>query len=195
MQKRHKFGDDAFQFVSDIYLVAVELHAVFLEVELVFDLREVEHAGEVERVIDIQMDLEERVFEIHRVEFVVELLVVFVVQCGRRLLPNGVGVVDDVGNLNLFLFGLFLLFIRVFSIFRFGLGFAPFCLVAAADGDGQETAVLAQQAGDFAFVEELFSLFGNVQHDFRAAFLFVKVFHGELGGAVATPFHGFGIGV
>ena len=78
VQQVHEVGHDAFQLIGDKDLVAIELHAVLLEVELVLDFREVEHAGEVEGVIDVQVDVEHRLLERHRVEFVVELVIVLV---------------------------------------------------------------------------------------------------------------------
>ena len=78
VQQRHEFRDNAFQFVGDIDLVAIELHAVLLQVELVLHLRKIQNAGEVEGIIHIEVDLEHRIFKVHRIKFVVELLVVLI---------------------------------------------------------------------------------------------------------------------
>ena len=195
VQQGHKLGDDALQLVGDKDLVAVELHAVFLEVELVLDFREIEDAGEVEGVVHVEVDLEHRVLEVHRIEFVVELLVVLIGEGGRRLLPERVGVVDDAGHLHGFFLGFlfFLVLVFVRGLFGLGFGFAPFGLGAAEDGDGQETAVLVEQPHDFVLVEELGGVVGHVQHNLAAALRLVNLFQGEIGRAVATPLHGRGV--
>ena len=90
---------------------------------------------------------------------------------------------------------MFFIFVVGVLIHGLGLGLAPFGLVAAADRDGQETAVFVEQSHDFVLFEKLLSVVGNVQHDFGAALAFVNLFHRELGGSVAAPFHRLGVGV
>ncbi len=125
---------------------------------------------------------------------VVELLVVLVSQRGRRLLPQRIGVVDDAGHLHGLLFGLLFLLVLVFvgGFFGLGLGFAPFGFGAAEDGDGQETAVFVEQPHDPVLVEELGSVVGDVQYDLTAALAGLDLLQGEVGRAVATPFHSLG---
>lgn len=63
--------------VGDKYLVRVELNLVALEVEIALHLREIEYSGEVERIVDVEVNPEQRVV-VHREEGVVELLIVVV---------------------------------------------------------------------------------------------------------------------
>ena len=162
--------------VGDKHLITIELHLVFLQFELVFYLREIQHTGEVEGVVHIQVNLEQRIFERHRVELMVEFLVVFVGQCRGLLFPYRIGIIDDTGHFHLF-----------FLVFAFG--FLPFFLHTAADGNGQESAVFVQHAHNTVFFQKFCGVVGNVQNDFCATVCLVYLLHFELGRAVAGPVH------
>ena len=127
MQEGEEVGYDALYRVGHIHLVAVELDAILLQVDVALDLGEVEHTGEVEGVVYIEVNPEQRLIA-HGVEVAVELLVVLVGEFARSTCPQGVGVVDDV-----VLIGLHLLAIL------------PILLLAEGDRDGEETAVLGEQ--------------------------------------------------
>ena len=79
MEKSQEVRNDVVHRVGNEHLVAVELDLVAGDLYIVLDLREVEDTGEVERVVHIKMNMEQRLFS-HRVERPVELLVVFVGQ-------------------------------------------------------------------------------------------------------------------
>ena len=66
--QQHKiFGHNTFHRVGNEYLIAVQLYAVLLGVHSAFHLGEIEYSGEVEGIVHVQMYLEQRIFEIHRV--------------------------------------------------------------------------------------------------------------------------------
>ena len=58
MQEGEEVGYDALNRVCHIYLVAVELDAVLLQVDVALYLGEVEHAREVEGVVYIEVNPE-----------------------------------------------------------------------------------------------------------------------------------------
>ena len=72
MQQCQKVGHNAFDRIGYKHLIAIELDFVALQVDVVFDAREVQNAGQIERIIDIQMNVEQRLFAI-RIEFAIEL--------------------------------------------------------------------------------------------------------------------------
>ena len=140
--------------------------------------------------------LEQGILEIHRVQLVVELLIVFVCQIGRALLPGRLRVVDDAGLLLLHSLGLLLLrlfgiigILRLVGLFRRLVH--PHALFAKADGDGHKAAVFSQQLEYGLLVEELLAVVGDVQHNAGAALGVLLVLrHGELGVALAAPVDG-----
>ena len=70
---------DVLHVVCHEHLVAVELDLVLLDGHPFLDLREIEYARQVERIVHIQVDVEQR-FVVHRVEGLVELHVVLLLQ-------------------------------------------------------------------------------------------------------------------
>ena len=75
-------------------MVGIELDLVTLELHLVLHLREVEDTREVEGVVYIEVNPEERLFEGLWVELMVEGCIVLVLELGRLLRPSGMNVVD-----------------------------------------------------------------------------------------------------
>ena len=82
-----------------------------MHIEVRLDLREIEDTGEVERIVHVQMDMEERFVHLHRIEFVVELIIILILQVSRLTGPRGVDIVDDVLFVQLDLFTVFPLFL------------------------------------------------------------------------------------
>ena len=93
MQQGQEIRDDVIHVIRHEHLVAVQLDVVLFDGHPLFDLREIQHAREVERIIHVQMNVEERFF-LHRVQLPVELHVVFFLQFRRGLGPNGFQGID-----------------------------------------------------------------------------------------------------
>ena len=87
MQQGQELRHDAFHCVGHEDLVAVELNLVALDFDVVLFLREVEDAGKVEGLVDVEVNPEERLVG-HREEVAVELLVVLVLEVSRLLCPQ-----------------------------------------------------------------------------------------------------------
>ena len=66
---------------------------VFLDLITLFDLRKEKDTGKGKRLIHIQVDPEQRRFII-RIQFLVEILVVFCSEFTRLARPGGCGIVD-----------------------------------------------------------------------------------------------------
>lgn len=175
VQQSQEVGDDAFHRVGHVHLVAVELYFIPLQLDVALDLREIQYPCQVERVIHIQVYPKER-FVRHGIKVAVELLVVFVLQVGRFLCPNGDGAVY------------YVVFFRVglFSVF-------PFFLFPECYRYGQETAIFVQQFLQAGFFYELLAVIVHIKDDVCPTVGSFCFFEGKFGAAVARPFHGLGI--
>ena len=175
VQQRQVLRYDALDLIRHEHLVRVELDLVLLDFEVVVDLREVEYARQVERVVDVQVDREQRLVA-HRVELAVELLVLLLGDFGRLARPQRIHVVDDV----------VLVRIHVLAVL-------PLLDLAEDDRHGQEAAVFSEQPLDFRVLGVFERVFGEVQRDRRAAVvLLIGLFHLEFGRSGAAPAHGPG---
>ena len=143
-----------------------------MNVDVALDFREVEHTGEVEGVVDIQMNPEEGIV-LHGIEVAVEGLVILVLQCRGLFGPEGLGDVDDVRFVGLLLAAVL-----------------PFGLLAEGNGYGEELAVFLQQFFDAVFFKEFLAVVVDMEHDVRSALCLVSLFEGEFGVSVATPLVG-----
>ena len=85
--------------VCDEHLVGVQVDAVFLQVHLLLQLGEVQDACQVEGEVDVEVDVEQQVLEVHGVEVPVEFGVVLVLEV-RGFLVNGLGFVDHKGDVD-----------------------------------------------------------------------------------------------
>jgi len=175
VQQRQVLRYDALDLIRHEHLVRVELDLVLLDFEVVVDLREVEYARQVERIVDVQVDREQRLVA-HRVELAVELLVLLLGDFGRLARPQRIHVVDDV------------VFVRIHV-----LAVLPLLDLAEDDRHGQEAAVFSEQPLNFRVLGVFERVFGEVQRDRRAAVvLLVGLFHLEFGRSGAAPAHGPG---
>ena len=172
MKEGEEVRDNVLHRIRDEHLVAIELNLVAMHLDVVLNLGEIEHAREVEGIVHVEVNPEER-FVLHGIEVAIELLVVLVRECRGRFRPKGRGVVDLVG-----LFGLHLC-----AIF-------PLRLLAKHHGDGEEATIFAQETLDASLFEEFLVVLVNVEDDVRAAVAALGIFDGKFGRAVATPFHG-----
>ena len=171
MQQREELRNDALDAVGNINLIAIELNLVLLKVEVALNLREVEHSGEVERIVYVKVNPEQRIVG-HRVELVVEVDVVLVLEFAWLLCPDWSCIVYHVvlGCFNLF-------------------AVLPFGLLAECNRDGEELAVFVQKFLNLVLLEELLAVVVNVENDIRTALALVCLFEGEFRRAVAAPFY------
>ncbi len=161
--------------VRDEHLVAVKLDVILLNCHPVLDLREVEDAGEVERIVHVQVNVEQRIF-LHRVEIPVELHVVFILKLGRLASPKRLDLVDDV----------ILVGVNIFSVL-------PFLLFAEDNRNRHELAVLVQKLLDLTLgAIVLGCLIIEVKGDDSTSLVLVARSHLELRIAFAAPDHTFG---
>ena len=174
VQQGEELGDDALHGVGDEHLVAVEPDLVALQIHVAFDAREVEDTGQVEGIIHVEVDPEERLVG-HRVELAVERLVVLILQLRGLAHPSGLGVVDDV----------VLVGVDILAVL-------PLLLLAEGDGDGQVAAVFLEQRGDLVLFEEILVVVVDVEDDVRAAVVLLRLGHFVFRRALAAPPHGRG---
>ena len=189
VQQHQVFGHHALDAVGYKHLIAIQLYLVAVGVDGLAHLREIEYARQVEGIVDIQMYLEQRIFEVHRVQFVVELLVVLVGQRRRGLLPGRVGVVDDARHLLFDAFRALGLVLAFANFLKFSLAVHPLALFAKTDGHRHKAAVFLQQLQNLLFLKEFLAVVGDVQNDVRAAFFALAFRHFERRAAVAAPVH------
>ena len=145
-------------------------------IQVGLDLREIEDTGQVERVVHIEVDMEERFIHLHRIEFVVELVIVLILEVRRLACPRRVDIVDDV------------LFIQLHF-----LAVLPLFLLAESNLYGQELAVFLEQAFDGGILQILRELIVYMQDDIGTALGFDGVLHRVLRCAVAGPMNSFRI--
>ena len=175
MEQGKELRYDAFHLIGHEHLVAVELDLVLLQVDVRLNTREIEDAREVEGVVDVQVNPEQRLV-LHGIERAIELLVVLVLQRRWSLCPKRLDVVDDivlVGVLHLTIL--------------------PLLLLAKADRYGHELAVLLQQTLYALALKELLAVVGDVQDDVGATIFALGIFDSELRAAVASPAHSLGV--
>ena len=175
VQEGKEIRDDIVYMVGDEHLVAVELDVVLLNGHPVLYLREIEDAGKVEGVVDIQVDVEQGIF-LHGIEVLVELHVVLFLELRGSLGPERFRAVDDMVPVSVDI-----------------LVVLPFLLLSEHYRDGHELAVLAQQLADLAFGAIVRCRFVvKPEGDDRSPVLLVAWTHFELGVAFAAPEYAFG---
>ena len=94
VQQGHEVRDDVVHMVRHEHLVAVQGDLVPVDGDALLDLREVQDTGEVERIVHVQMDVEQRLL-VHRIQGTVEREVILLLEVGRGLGPQGFEAVDD----------------------------------------------------------------------------------------------------
>lgn len=104
-----------------------------MQIDVALDAREIQDTGQMERVIHIQMNPEQR-FVGHRIQILIEFLIIFICHISRLTNPCRLDIVDDIVFVG----------IDIFAVF-------PFLLLSECDGNWQVTAVLSQQAVDLVF--------------------------------------------
>ena len=97
-----------------------------MDFDVILNLGEVQNTREIERIVHIQVNPEER-FILHGIEVAIEIAIILIGECRRCLCPERVRVVDHV-----VLCGIHLLAVL------------PFLLFTEGNGDGEETAVFIE---------------------------------------------------
>ena len=177
VQERKKLRHNIFHLVCHEHLIAIELDFVAMDFDVVFDAREVEHTGEVEGIVHVEVYPEEGLVG-HRIEVAIKLLIVLVVECRRLACPERIGFAYDIVFVGLLLLAVF-----------------PFGLFAKSNGHGQEAAIFLEQAFDFGVFKKLFAVFGNVEDDVGSTVGLVYFFHLIGRTAVARPAYSRGVAV
>ena len=152
MKQGQIFGNDIVNLVGDEHLIAVELDLLAVDVHVVLDLWEVEYSRQMERIIDVEVYVEQRLVVLVRIELVIELGVVVFSQVGGFTHPCGIDVVDDVVLIGLHLLAVF-----------------PLLLLAKHYLYGQELAVLLKQTADSRVFEIVLEVAAYVQDNVSAA--------------------------
>ena len=114
MKHCQKVRDNVLDVIRDKHLVRVQVNFVLAQFHLFFELRKVENACQIEREVHVEVNVKQWILEIHRVQILVKLLVILILQFRRLSAPQGLGLVDDIRNLRFdFLDGIiFVLFAR-----------------------------------------------------------------------------------
>jgi len=93
VQQLQEVRNDILHFIGNEYLAAVKLDFFTLTGEVVAQFREVQHAGQIEWVVYIQMDPEKRIFA-EWIKLFVKCEVIFVFEVRRAFCPDRAWVVD-----------------------------------------------------------------------------------------------------
>ena len=185
VQQREELRHDALHLVGHKHLVAVELNLVLLQFERVLDAGEVEDTRQIEGIVDVEVNPEQRLV-LHGIECAIERLVVLVLQRRRGLRPQRLHIIYNV---------------VLGGVHHLLLVARPLLLLAEGDGHGQELAVFLQQALNLLLVEELLAVVVDVEDDVsppfqrRACcdgFVIRRIVNLEGRAAVAAPLHSLG---
>ena len=172
MQQSQELGHDTFHLISNENLIAVQLYLVALYVQLILYLGEVKDTSQIEGIVNIEVNPEER-FIGHGIELAIELLIVLVLQFAGLTCPEWFGIVDDIVLLGLY--HLLLLFV-------------PLALLAKSNGHRQEVAVLLQQTFNLVLLKELLAILADVHHDVCTATVLLHLLQSKFRATVARPF-------
>ncbi len=183
VKQRQEIGDDVLHVVRDEDLVGVEVDAVLLQVHLLLQLGEVEDARQVEGEVHVEVNVEQRVLEVHGVEVPVEFLVVFVGEVCGLLGPRGLRLVHHKRHVHAHLLHVPLVVLRAFwivDVLRLG---------ALHDFHRHELAVRVQDLADALLREVFLGVVRDVQDDVRSGRVLVNVLKREVGRTVAAPLY------
>ena len=170
VQQGQVLRNDILHLVRHEDLIAIELNLIAVHIQVGFDSREVQNTRQMERIIDIEMDMEQRFIELHRIQLVVEGLVVLFLQVCGFSGPGGIGIVDDILIIELY-------FLTVFPLF----------LLAKSYLYRQELTVFLQESFYRCVLEILFKLAVDMQHDIRSALGLNGLIHRIFGFARTGP--------
>ena len=163
-EQQQKFRDDLLDVVRNEDLIAVKFDLTGDELQFILLLREVEDTLEVKWVVDVEVNPEQRLIEIHK-DFVVKRLVFLVGAVLWRFQPQRMGVVDRTRFDNL------LLFRSVLVLFRISLLVVDSAFLVVriqVDLVRHKLTVLVQDLVDARLLQKFLLLVGDV-HDDRCA--------------------------
>ena len=169
MKQGKVFGHNVFYVVGHIHLVAEKLNFISLNIYVIFNFREIKNTGQVERIIHIEVNMEKRLVA-HGEKFVIELIVIFVLQIGWFAYPCRIYIVDNVVFIRFYLFAVF-----------------PFFLLSECNFNWQEFTVFCQQFLNFAFFEVIQVVIVDVHYNICTAIGLDGLFECIFGVAVAGP--------
>ena len=131
MQQSQKLRHYALHRIGNKHLIAIQLYLVALQFYIVSNLREIQNTRKMERIIHVQMNMEQWRLVI-REQFTIKLVIILILHFRRFASPCRIGIVDYVvlGSLN---------FLAVF----------PLLLFAESNRHRQEFAIFVQQLADF----------------------------------------------
>ena len=130
MEKGQEVRYDIVHVIGNEHLVAIELYLVLLYRHTVLDFREIEDTGEVERIVHIEVDMEERLL-VTRIEGPIELHIVLFLEFRRPAGPERCHIIDDIVLVSVLI-----------------LAVLPLLLLAEDYRNRHEFAVLGEEAAD-----------------------------------------------
>ena len=192
LEEHEEFGNDFLDVIRHEHLTGEQLDLTFAGAEILLQLGEVQDALEVEGIIDVEMDPEQRIVKVGE-HAVVERLVLLVRALAGVLQPQGRNVVDmrRLGHLD-DLFGLLGAVLVGFALDGHvaleGLGGR----ILEIHGRVHVAAVALEHLAGAVGFEELLVLLGDVQDDGRAVRGAGACAHLEGHAVLARPMDGFG---
>ena len=132
-----------------------------MQIDITLYLREVKYTCQVERIVYIQMNPEQRVV-LHRIKGVIELLVVLILQGARSLCPERLHIIDNV----------ILICLHILAVLTLG-------LLAEGYRHCHKLAVLVQKLLNLALLQELLAIIINMEDDVLTTLSLVSIFDFE----------------
>ena len=149
-EHQHILGDDLFYVVCDEHLIVVQLYLAVKRRIFVCEFGEVENTLEVERVVRVYVDVEQRIAVVVK-DLAVERFVVVVRAFARRTQPQRVFVVERLGEDDV-------------AVFVF-----VFLAVVKVDVNGHERAVFFKHLAHFCGCQKLLFFLRYVHYNVGAA--------------------------
>ena len=173
MQQCQKVRNNTLYRICYIYLIAIKLDFILVQLYITFHLREVQDTSEMERIIYVQMYPEQRLIG-HRIKVAIELLIILVFQFTGFQCPQRIGVINDI------IFGRFNL-LAVFPLF----------FLTECNRNRKEAAIFLQKRREACLFKEFLAIIVYIKNDIRTAFCLVRIFNCKFRATVASPFYGF----
>ncbi len=86
MKKCQELGHDTFHRIGNINLITVKLYLVLLNLHIVFQFREVQNTCKIERIVNVQVNVEQWIIG-KRIQVMVEFLILFIFDLRRLSYP------------------------------------------------------------------------------------------------------------